>query len=83
MKTTVDLPDALLIEAKKRAVGLRRPLRSLIEAGLRRELEATEAVGPVEGAAIRWVVAAGGLPDGLDLDDREKLGEWMGLSRSV
>jgi len=35
MKATIDLPDDLLIEAKKRAAELRRPLRSIIESALR------------------------------------------------
>ena len=38
MKTTVELPDDLFIEAKKRAAELRQPLRALIERGLRMEL---------------------------------------------
>ena len=38
MKTTVELPDNLLIEAKQKAAELRRPLKSLIEEGLRTEL---------------------------------------------
>lgn len=38
MKTTVDLPDDLVIAAKQRAAELRQPLRALIERGLRAEL---------------------------------------------
>jgi hypothetical protein len=44
MKTTVELPDELLVRAKKRAVETRTPLRVLIERGLRREL-ASSSVG--------------------------------------
>jgi len=43
MKTTVDLPDDLLIAAKKLAAERRTTLRSLIERGLRRELVARES----------------------------------------
>lgn len=38
MKTTVELPEQLLISAKKRATELRRTLRSLLEDALRHEL---------------------------------------------
>ena len=38
MKTTVDLPDALVIAAKKRAAEERTTLRKILESGLRREL---------------------------------------------
>jgi hypothetical protein len=43
MKTTVDLPDDLLIRAKKRAAETCTPLRVLIERGLRRELSSAIA----------------------------------------
>ncbi|MEI8310434.1 MAG: hypothetical protein WCH98_06745 [Verrucomicrobiota bacterium] len=38
MKTTIELPDALLIEAKTVAARRRTTLRSLVENALRREL---------------------------------------------
>jgi len=38
MKTTLDLPDALLIEAKTVAARRRTTLRSLVESALRREI---------------------------------------------
>src|SRR5262245_52635639 len=38
MKTTVDLPDDLLILAKKRAAEQRRPLRALLAEALRSQL---------------------------------------------
>jgi len=78
MKTTVDLPDELLIRAKKRAAETRTPLRLLIERGLRRELAA-----PVSSSArraprkIRWITAPGGLPPGLDVSDRSSLHGWI------
>ncbi len=82
MKTTVDLPDDLLIRAKKRAAETRTPLRVLIERGLRREL-----AGPARGRArrgprqIKWVVASGGLPPGLDVSDRSSLVTWIGSAK--
>ncbi len=38
MKTTIDLPDALLEEAKRVAAARSTTIKSLVEAGLRREL---------------------------------------------
>jgi hypothetical protein len=79
MKTTVDLPDDLLIRAKKRAAETRTPLRLLIERGLRRELAAARGTGVRSGARkIRWVTAPGGLPPGLDVSDRASLHGWIG-----
>ncbi len=76
MKTTVELPDELLIEAKKMAAELRRPLRTLVEAGLRKELrELTDAHQRTQ--PIRWHTFSGGLPPGLDLRDREQTTEWI------
>ena len=71
MKTTVELPDDLFIEAKKRAAELRQPLRALIERGLRMEL----------GRGIRWVTVAGGLPRGVDVSDRAAMHEWLRKQR--
>ncbi|HVZ47268.1 MAG TPA: hypothetical protein VG916_00665 [Gemmatimonadaceae bacterium] len=39
MKTTLDLPDALLERAKRHAQRLGRPLRAVVEEGLRRVLQ--------------------------------------------
>ncbi|HEY8903383.1 MAG TPA: hypothetical protein VIM48_06730 [Chthoniobacterales bacterium] len=38
MKTTVELPDDLMVAAKKLAIERRTTLRALVEQGLRREL---------------------------------------------
>lgn len=43
MKTTVDIPDALLERARRHARGRGRPVRSLIEEGLRLVLQAESA----------------------------------------
>jgi hypothetical protein len=78
MKTTVDLPDELLIRAKKRSAETRTPLRVLIERGLRRELSSAARADPRRiPRAIRWVVAPGGLPPGLDVSDRGSLRDWI------
>ena len=80
MKTTIDLPDALLIAAKKRAAESRTTLRALLTRGLRREL--AEATGKGKNRkgrrpAIRWVTVEGGLPPGLDVADRAAMHEWL------
>jgi predicted nucleic acid-binding protein len=61
MKTTIDLPDELLIEAKKRAAELRRPLRALIVDGLRAQL-AEKPKARRKQKKIRFVTVRGGLP---------------------
>lgn len=76
MKTTVDLPDGLLIAAKTKAARERLTLKVLIERGLRRQL-AEPSGGRARGHAIRWVTVPGGLPPGLDLGDRPSMREWL------
>ncbi len=44
MKTTLDLPDDLLIEAKTLAARRRTTLRALVESALRRELRPAAAM---------------------------------------
>jgi len=70
MKTTVDISDALLIEAKKLAATQRRPLRAVFEEALRRLLHQESAT-----KRIRWVVASGGLP--MDIESREVMHETL------
>jgi hypothetical protein len=81
MKTTVDLPDALLIAAKQRAAELRCSLRTLIERGLRSELSSGRSPRPPKRRAIRWVTVRGGLPPGLDVSDREAMHNWLARQR--
>jgi hypothetical protein len=79
MKITVDLPDDLFILAKKRATESRTTLRVLIERGLRRELAVSSASrrGRHVSRTIRWVVASGGLPPGVDVADRSSIHDWI------
>ena len=75
MKTTIDLPDELVTQAKIRAARERRTLKDLIEAGLRKELASpsrSDRPGP-----ITWVTVAGGLPTEIDVADRETWSHWM------
>lgn len=81
MKTTIEIPDDLLIEAKKRAAETRTTIRALVERGLRRELREQARRPKNRAPAIRWVTAKGGLPPGLDLTDRAKMMDWLGHDR--
>jgi hypothetical protein len=69
MKTTIELPDALFVAAKKRAADERRPLREIVEEALRARL-AEPTPAKRRSARIRWVTAAGGLPPGIDVSNR-------------
>ncbi len=73
MKTTVEIRDELLIEAKKHAAEHRTTVRALIENGLRRELGAPVPSAKPRRPAIRWVTVAGGLPKGMDVADRAEM----------
>ena len=77
MKTTIELPDDLMVAAKKRAAEARSTLRELVERGLRRELQGRRGVKRSTRTAIRWVTVEGGLPPGLDLADRAAMSEWL------
>jgi hypothetical protein len=75
MKTTLDLPDELLIEAKKAAAEQRRPLKALVEEGLRMVLRGSQR--RPQAKRVRLVTVKGGLPRDLDLSSREKMHEWI------
>ena len=75
MKTTVDLPDDLVIAAKKKAAEERLTLKVLIERGLRGQLAARTR--PSHHAPIRWVTVDGRLPADLPLEDREAMRAWL------
>ena len=76
MKATVELPDELLIQAKKHAAEHRTTIRALIESGLRNELTRKPA-GNGRPKKIRWVTIPAGLPRGLDLSSRAKMMEFV------
>ncbi|HTR03952.1 MAG TPA: antitoxin [Thermoanaerobaculia bacterium] len=81
MKTTIDLPDALLVAAKKKAAESRSTLREIFERGLRRELAEPATGRRRRVPAIKWVTAPGGLPPGIDVTDRAAMHEWLGRQR--
>lgn len=76
MKTTVELPDDLMIEVKKTAAERRTTIRDLVERGLRREL-AADTPQRRERPRIRWVTVDGGLAPGLDVSDRATMHQWI------
>ena len=81
MKTTVDLPDDLLIEAKKKSAELRRPLRELVAEGLRMQLGSRPSRLRRGSKRLHWVTVKGGLPPGVDVTDRATMHEWLRRQR--
>jgi hypothetical protein len=83
MKTTIDLPDELLIAAKKKAAETRTTLRAIFERGLRRELAGTAPASRAskKGRQIRWVTVPGGLPPGLNVASRAAMYDWLRKSK--
>jgi hypothetical protein len=80
MKTTVDLPENLLREWKKKAAAegttLKEMWESLLSSALRSDRPPRRAK-----RKIRWVTAKGGLPPGLDISSRERMWEWFRTHR--
>ncbi|MFO8072431.1 MAG: hypothetical protein R6V85_11210 [Polyangia bacterium] len=77
MKTTVEIPDDLLLAAKKLALDLRVPLRVLVERSLRAQVASHRSDSTDRERSIRWVTVPGGLPEGLDVSDREQMHAWL------
>ena len=78
MKTTVVLPDELFTAAKRCALETRRPLRELIENGLRDQLSAVRARPRKQRSIkLRWITVNGGLPVGVDIADRTAMYEML------
>jgi hypothetical protein len=82
MKTTIELPDELLIQAKQFAAGQRTTMRALIERGLRHELKRT-APAKKKRPAIKWVTVPAGPPKDLDVADRESMMERLLRDRAA
>jgi hypothetical protein len=68
-KTTIELPEELFVAAKRQAAERRTTLRTLIERGLRTELQ-PRPTRKAKPARIKWVVVEGGLPGPIDVGDR-------------
>jgi hypothetical protein len=76
MKTTIELPDDVLLAAKRRALESRSSLRELVTRGLRAEL--ARARRPRRGRRpLRLVTVAGALAPGLDLASREAMHDFL------
>jgi predicted transcriptional regulator len=74
MKTTIDISEHLLIEAKKLAADLHRPLRYIFEDALRSFLAERRACNSRPKSAAELPVCNAGKPlPGIDLNDTSKL----------
>ena len=76
MRTTIKIDDALLAEAKARAVDSGRTLTALVEDALRESFARRAVAGPV-GRPKLPVFRGGRLVPGIDLDDSSALLEQM------
>ncbi|HEV8132772.1 MAG TPA: DUF2191 domain-containing protein [Acidobacteriota bacterium] len=74
MRTTIDLNDQLLRDAKRRAAQEGVPLRQVIECALRAHL-GTQATRPK--FKLQWRTERGRLQPGVRLDDRDALFDLM------
>lgn len=77
MKTTLNLDDHLLREAKKRAAERGTTLTKIVEEALRDALSSDEIGDEIgDEGEVRWVVVDGG-PPRVDIDDRNALYEFL------
>ena len=74
MRTTIDIADKILRQAKKRAADERVPLGKIVEAALRSYLSGR---APRTTYRLRWRTERGRLRPGVDLDDRDRLFDLM------
>ncbi len=74
MRTTVEISDELLRQAKKRAADERAPLRGVIEAALRLYLNRRPKNKKYE---LKWRTEKGRILPGVRLDDRDALFDVM------
>jgi hypothetical protein len=77
MRTTVDIDDDLLAEAKAVAVRERRSVRSLIEEGLRRVIRPVPAKDRGKGFDLPVSSAGGGVMPGVDFSKHSALLDLM------
>ena len=82
MKTTIELPDDLFLQAKRKALENRTTLRHIVERALRLELMGGKPAAR-RPRRIRWITSPGGLPPGLDLSDRTEMWDWMKRERGL
>ena len=70
MRTTIEIGDELLRQAKRQAADEKRPLRAVVEAALRAYLGKRRLRG---GYRLRWRTEKGRLRPGVRLHDRSAL----------
>lgn len=75
MRTTVEISDELLRQAKKRAAHEGLPLRHVVESALRAYLSGRRARGGTY--RLRWRTAHGRIQPGVRLEDRDALFDLM------
>ncbi len=73
MKTTLEIPDALFRDAKKRAAEEGVPLRAIVERALRELLAGARR----QAAPFRFHVVKGQVPPAAPLEDRERLFDFL------
>jgi len=77
MRTTIDIEDALLAKARRKAAERNTTLTRIVEDALRRYLMPGKQ--PRKRLADRWVVVAGTRPPAVDVADRGRLYDFMEL----
>ena len=75
MRTTIELNDELLRQAKRLAADQGVPLRSVVETALRNHVAGNRQ--PRKRYTLRWSVEKGRLLPGVDLEDRDALLDLM------
>lgn len=80
MKTTIEISDELLIQAKQIAASERCSLKHLMETALRSEIDRRlQGDGP-EKRNLRWITVSEEPAQDLDVSDREAIHNWLGRS---
>jgi len=74
MRTTLDLNDELLDQAKRQAAHERTSLKAIVERALRSHLSRRRSV---RGYRLEWRPERGRLQPGVRLDDRDALFDLM------
>lgn len=76
MRTTLDLEDAVIERARRRAAKDRTTLTDIVERALRQFLgRRAEASAPL---ATRWVIVQGEREPAVDIADRDRLHDALG-----
>ncbi|MHB1586978.1 MAG: type II toxin-antitoxin system VapB family antitoxin [Acidiferrobacteraceae bacterium] len=76
MRTTLDIDDDLMREAKRRAAERGETLTRVMEQALRESFRKEQAVRET-AFRFKWVTVRGSLRPGVDLTDRDALYEHM------